>query len=47
MAEILLVEDEDDIAMVLEDDLSLEGYQVERVADGETALRSSVSILLI
>ena len=39
MAEILLVEDEDDIAMVLEDDLSLEGYQVERVADGETALR--------
>ena len=39
MAEILLVEDEDDIAMVLEDDLSLEGYRVERVADGETALQ--------
>ncbi len=39
MAEILLVEDEDDIAMVLEDDLALEGYQVERVIDGETALQ--------
>ena len=39
MTEILLVEDEDDIALVLEDDLSLEGYQVERVIDGETALQ--------
>ena len=39
MAEILLVEDEDDIAMVLADDLSLEGYQVQRVGDGESALQ--------
>jgi two-component system alkaline phosphatase synthesis response regulator PhoP len=35
---ILIVEDEPDIAMVLEADLSAEGYEVEVAGDGETAL---------
>jgi len=36
---ILVVEDEAGIALGLEEDLTLEGYQVEVVADGETATR--------
>jgi DNA-binding response OmpR family regulator len=39
MARILVVEDEPDIAMLLADDLAAEGYQVEVVTDGETAVR--------
>ncbi len=39
MTKILIVEDDPDIALPLEDDLMLEGYQVEVVGDGETALR--------
>ena len=37
MARILVVEDEPGIAVGLEDDLKLEGYEVEVVGDGETA----------
>jgi DNA-binding response OmpR family regulator len=37
MPRILIVEDEPDIALVLEDDLKLEGHAVETVADGATA----------
>jgi DNA-binding response OmpR family regulator len=37
MSRILIVEDEPDIALVLEDDLTLEGHQVEVVRDGGTA----------
>jgi two-component system alkaline phosphatase synthesis response regulator PhoP len=36
---ILVVEDESDIATVLEGDLKLEGYEVEVVGDGEAATR--------
>ena len=39
MPRILIVEDEPDIAMGLEDDLTAEGYRVEVVRDGETACR--------
>ncbi len=39
MARILVVEDDRDIAMLLEDDLVAEGHQVEVVQDGETASR--------
>ena len=39
MARILVVEDEPPLAMALEDDLKLEGYEVEVVRDGETASR--------
>jgi DNA-binding response OmpR family regulator len=39
MTRILVVEDEPGIALGLEEDLTLEGYQVEVVADGETAAR--------
>ena len=39
MARILVVEDEPPIALGLEDDLKLEGYEVEVVRDGETASR--------
>jgi two-component system alkaline phosphatase synthesis response regulator PhoP len=39
MARILIVEDEPDIAMVLESDLKMEGYETEVARDGETALR--------
>ncbi len=39
MTKILIVEDDPDIVLPLEDDLRLEGYQVEAVGDGETALR--------
>ena len=37
MSRILIVEDEPDIALGLEDDLKVEGHQVETVRDGETA----------
>jgi DNA-binding response OmpR family regulator len=39
MARILIAEDEPGIAMAIEDDLTLDGYEVEAVADGEAALR--------
>ena len=39
MSRILIVEDEPDIALGLEDDLKLEGHEVEVVGDGETAYR--------
>ena len=39
MTRILVVEDEPGIAMGLEDDLELEGYQVQVVSDGEMAIR--------
>jgi DNA-binding response OmpR family regulator len=39
MARILIVEDEPGIALGLRDDLELEGYDVEAVADGITASR--------
>lgn len=39
MTLILVVEDEPDIALGLEEDLTLEGYSVEVARDGETALR--------
>jgi DNA-binding response OmpR family regulator len=39
MARILVVEDEPDIALGLQDDLRRQGYEVETVADGESALR--------
>jgi DNA-binding response OmpR family regulator len=37
VARILVVEDDRDIAMLLEDDLAAEGHQVEVLRDGETA----------
>jgi len=39
MSRILIVEDDPDIAAPLRDDLALEGYDVEAVGDGETALQ--------
>ena len=39
MARILVVEDEPTLALGLEDDLKLEGYEVEVVRDGDTASR--------
>lgn len=39
MSRILIVEDEPDIALGLEDDLKIEGHEVEIVSDGETASR--------
>jgi len=39
MARILVVEDEPNLALGLEDDLKLEGYEVEVARDGETASR--------
>jgi two-component system alkaline phosphatase synthesis response regulator PhoP len=39
---ILVVEDDDGIAMALEDDLTSEGYVVEVVADGETATSRAI-----
>jgi len=41
MSRILIVEDEPAIAMALEDDLRLEGHEVEVVTDGETASRAA------
>jgi DNA-binding response OmpR family regulator len=40
MARILVVEDEADIAMLLADDLRLEGHEVDVVADGQAAAES-------
>jgi len=39
MSRILVVEDEPDLAFGLEDDLKVEGYEVEVAADGESAAR--------
>ena len=39
MSRILIVEDEPDIALGLEDDLTVEGHEVEVVRDGDTASR--------
>src|SRR5262245_27363385 len=39
MTRILIVEDEPGIALGLEDDLRMEGYEVETVADGNAASR--------
>ena len=39
MIRILLVEDDTDLAFSLEDDLKVEGYEVEIAGDGETACR--------
>ena len=39
MTTILVVQDDPSVAQGLEDDLSFEGYEVEVVGDGETALR--------
>jgi len=39
MSRVLVVEDEADIATTLVDDLTADGYQVEVVRDGETAIR--------
>ncbi len=39
MTKVLVVEDDQGIALGLEEDLTLEGYGVEIAADGETALR--------
>jgi DNA-binding response OmpR family regulator len=39
MRRILIVEDEPDIALGLEEDLRLNGYEVQTVSDGENALR--------
>jgi two-component system alkaline phosphatase synthesis response regulator PhoP len=39
MPRVLVVEDEPDIALGLKDDLERHGYEVEAVADGETAAR--------
>ncbi len=50
MARILVVEDEPAIALALEDDLVLEGHQVQVVTDGETACatgRDSVFDLIL
>ena len=39
---ILVVEDEPTIAIGLQDDLEMEGYEVDAVSDGETALRKAI-----
>ena len=39
MSRILVVEDEPDLAFGLEDDLKVEGYEVEVTHDGESATR--------
>lgn len=39
---ILVVEDEPTIAIGLQDDLEIEGYRVDAVSDGETALRKAL-----
>ncbi len=41
MPKILIVEDEPGIALALEDDLSMEGYQVEVAGDGPTASKKA------
>jgi two-component system alkaline phosphatase synthesis response regulator PhoP len=44
MPKILVAEDEPGIAMALEDDLTMEGYQVEVVTDGPTASKRAHEI---
>ena len=46
MANILVVEDEPGIALGLEEDLTLEGYGVEVVRDGDTAVRRARDVML-
>ena len=43
MQHILIVEDDESLAMGLEDDLKLEGYQVQVVQDGEMASRKALA----
>jgi len=43
MPRILVVEDEPSLAMGLEDDLKLEGYEIEVVGDGESACKCAVA----
>ena len=43
MSRILIVEDEPDIAAALQEDLRLEGHEVEVVGDGEAALERARS----
>jgi DNA-binding response OmpR family regulator len=51
MSRILVVEDEQDLAIGLADDLRVEGYDVEVASDGETAARwareSSWNLILL
>ena len=42
MTKILIVEDEPGIALGLEDDLKMEGYEVEVLADGNAACRRAL-----
>lgn len=42
MTRVLVVEDEPGIALALETDLKLEGYQVETIGDGEVACRRAL-----
>ena len=41
MSRILIVEDEPTIALALQDDLEIEGYEVDAVSDGETGERKA------
>jgi DNA-binding response OmpR family regulator len=43
MSRILIVEDEPSIALALEDDLRLEGYETELASDGDTAARRAIT----
>ena len=43
MARILVVEDESSLALGLQEDLSIEGYEVEVARDGETALQRALA----
>ena len=43
MARILVVEDEPSLALGLQEDLSIEGYEVEVARDGETALERALA----
>lgn len=43
MIRILIVEDDDSLAMSLEDDLRLEGYEVQVARDGELATRQALA----
>ena len=43
MTNILIVEDDTSLAMGLEDDLKLEGYQVQVTSDGDTATRQALA----
>ncbi|MDX1285288.1 MAG: response regulator transcription factor [Draconibacterium sp.] len=43
MKKILIIEDEDLIRMALEDDFSLEGYEVDSAADGKTGMEKALN----